>query len=448
MNTSTARSSHRHHRPSSALEPLESRRLLSGTWSTVDSTPNIDVAAMTTDAAGNVYAMDHGGNLREKLSTSADVQGSWTTIGQFASTAYHQFYAIAADGNGNVFIAGEGSGPSGGDGWQIYELPKGAPQNGFQLVDDVPSGMVDASSANGLTVDAAGNLFAVGDVAVPNKTSGHNKSDTIYWTTRQGSFDATTGTWTFRTLDQISSGVAHNVSMINSGPAAGLYVVGDLGQGWGQNWVVRRSTDGGKTWSQVDNYRYDSTNSAVSQPLGITEDLAGNLYVAGYGEQAKITGYFNRKTPQYTNIPHWLVRKSTDGGLSWTVDSDFQYSPSSFDKATGIGVDQAGNIYVAGIARDSSNVVHAVVRSNEGGWHNVDDYSNAFYRAFAVDSANNLYAGGDDSTGSLIRSAPASAPATSSTSSPFSSTLIKPSDATSSDTSTSWLISPDQSLLT
>lgn len=421
------------------LEVMEPRRLMSGAWTTVDAVPNSEVAAMTTDAAGNVYAMDYGGAVREKLSTSADVPGSWTTIAQFASTAYHQFYSIAADGNGNVFIAGEGPGPSGGDAWQVYELPKGAPQGGFQLIDDVPSGLKDASAAEGLALDAAGNIYVVGDVAVPNKnTKTYNESDTIYWTARQGSYDAATGTWSFRTVDQISSGVAHGVSIINSGSVAGIYVVGDLGQGWGQTWVVRKSTDGGKTWTQSDSYRYDSSGIAVSFPRGIVEDLAGNLYVAGYGEKATITGY-NRKTPQYSYIPHWLVRKSSDGGISWSVDDDFQYSPSVFAKAAGIGVDQAGNVYVAGIARDSSNVSHAVVRDNQGGWHNVDDYGQAWYGAFAVDSVNDLFAGGADSSGSVIRSAPASTIPSSTASPAFSTTLITTSNTTSSDSSTSWL---------
>lgn len=433
MNTSNARRS-------CAIEGLECRRLMSGAWTTVDTVANSEIAAMTTDAAGNVYAMDYGGAVREKLSTSADVPGSWTTIGQFASTAYHQFYSIAADGNGNVFIAGEGLGPSGGDDWQIYELPKGVSQGGFQLIDDVPSGIKDASVAEGLAVDAAGNIYAVGDVAVPNKnTKTYSESDTIYWTARQGFYDATTSTWSFRTVDQISSGVAHGVSIISSGSAAGIYVVGDLGQGWGQTWVVRKSTDGGRTWTQSDSYRYDSTGIAVSMPRGIVEDLAGNLYVAGYGEKATITGWINRKTPQYSYIPHWLVRKSSDGGISWSVDDDFQYSSSSFTKAAGIGVDQAGNVYVAGLGHDSSNVIHAVVRGNQGGWHNVDDYEQAWYNAFAVDSVNDLYAGGAGSSASVIRSAPAFTSPSSTPSPTFSATLITMSETASSDSSTLWL---------
>jgi hypothetical protein len=75
------------------------------------------------------------------------------------------------------------------------------------------------------------------------------------------------------------------------------FVVGS-GKGGGkkgadQQWYVRRSLNGGVTWSTVDTYLGGSAR-------GIGADGAGNVYVVG------------------SNAGHWIVRRSNNGGGSWT----------------------------------------------------------------------------------------------------------------------------------
>src|SRR5439155_17629554 len=65
-----------------------------------------------------------------------------------------------------------------------------------------------------------------------------------------------------------------------------------------QYWYVRRSLDGGATWSTVDAY-------AGGQAKGIGADAPGNIYAVG------------------ANGSHWIVRKSTNGGASWATVDDF-----------------------------------------------------------------------------------------------------------------------------
>jgi len=67
---------------------------------------------------------------------------------------------------------------------------------------------------------------------------------------------------------------------------------------------VRRSTDGGATWSTIESFQLQRGLYAVAQI--IAADVAGNIYVAGSGN-VTIKGKTTR---------HWLVRKSSDGGNS------------------------------------------------------------------------------------------------------------------------------------
>src|SRR5205085_12168437 len=113
-----------------------------------------------------------------------------------------------------------------------------------------------------------------------------------------------------------------------SGPSAGVYVVGSSAG----NWVVRKSANGGGTWSQTDSFRYDTVGNAGSVAMGVTSDSAGKVYVVGYGAKSAITGYDNHHAPIYSRLPaHWLVRSSATGNSGlWSVNDDYQLSSIDF----------------------------------------------------------------------------------------------------------------------
>jgi len=162
---------------------------------------------------------------------------------------------------------------------------------------------------------------------------------------------------------------------------------------------VRRSTDAGKTWSNVDTFQLASANSA--RALGIGADAGGSLYVVGRGNT----------TSKGATIHHWLVRKSTDGGISWSTVDDFQPSGSRAE-ARAFAATSNGDLYVAGMTTDGSNAgTHWIVRKSPGAtgpWATYDDYQYAagvwsLPYAMAADASGNLFVGGAGSDHWLIK---------------------------------------------
>lgn len=391
------------------IESLEVRSLLSA-WSTVDSFPASSVQAMAADSAGNVYAAEPG-LVREKPAAAPDAPGSWTTLASLPGVGVE---GIAVDANGNIFLTGH---LAFGGSWSTphfatWELPKGS--GSAILLDDAGAGV----GGCGIALDSAGNVYAVGRLNVATR---HGTLDD--WTVRKGTYDASTGAWSFATVDQLATnseacGVSIVTTTINGAPSTGVYVAGTVGS----SWVVRKSADGGRTWNQVDSSPVVGTTTLGAQAFGVAGDLAGDVYVDGTWTTATPTGSGPNKKPIYSYSQTWTVRKSTDGGATWSTDNSYSYPLSSQTPTPrGIGADSAGNMYAIGYAYDSANVAHAIIRSNAGGsWATVDDYmgasgTGASYRgfaAFAVDSGGNLYAGGGDNTnGWMIRSAQGAAPA-------------------------------------
>lgn len=404
------------------VEPLERRTLMSA-WA-VDDMPLMNGASVTSMAAdreGNVYAAGYAvasdGTtdlpiIREKA------QGSWSTI--YLNSASGGIHALAVDAAGDVFAAGITSGsptPS------RFLLERPAGQSAFSPIDAPRAG-----DFTGLTVDAAGDVFVVGSDAMTT-----NRTTTDDWVVRERA----AGTSAFVELDRVKGADAKSVCTIDSGPAAGIYVVGKYSND--QHWIVRKSSDGGRTWSQVDQFQYDPNGIARSNPQGIASDPNGNVYVVGNAQATTITGYTKVKgklQPVYGNSgDHWIVRKSGDGGATWSIDDNYQMAPSKGSSALGAGTDLAGNLYVVGEAIDASGVDHALVRTNAGGWHTIDDEpaaaGSARYMSFTADASGTLYAGGfQGGAGWIIRSAPGpTAPATVLTSSPLQVTDRLATDA-------------------
>jgi len=154
---------------------------------------------------------------------------------------------------------------------------------------------------------------------------------------------------------------------------------GDDASGVGHGIVLKTDT------TQVTWYFSDDTNPSTSQYESMVWDLGhdsnGNLYSVGQ--------LWPNNTP---GVAHWYVRKSSDGGLSWSTlfepdGSLYQYTPGQWVYPTGFAADNSGNIYVVGGGRDATVVgsgknakvqstIHWLVRkSADGGqtWRLVDD---------------------------------------------------------------------------
>src|SRR5438093_13476270 len=129
------------------------------------------------------------------------------------------------------------------------------------------------------------------------------------------------------------------------------------------HWIVRRTSDGGLTWTTVDDY---APGGILTQPNGIAVDAAGNVYVAGAADFAN---------PYYDT--HWVIRKGIGGTNFSSVDS-FPTSSS----ANAVYAHPIAGIFAAGNGPIATNKFGAVAngwvvrRSTDGGaiWNTVDAF--------------------------------------------------------------------------
>ena len=232
---------------------------------------------------------------------------------------------------------------------------------------------------------------SVGDVYVAGYADGYG------WMIRKG-----VGGQNFTTVDTLPSG-GLGASSLFVHPVAGVLAAGQadvvINGKTVRAWVVRRSLDGGATWQSVDTFYGTKPGGAYyfGRANAIGADSLGNIYVAGS------LAIPNKSSTSW----EWVVRKSSDSGLSWNTVDAFQLSSGYNAGATGFVADSNGNLFVAGNATSGSSWFW-LVRENPGGtstWQTVDafQYVTGLWSAAAAitaDASGHVFVGGsgDDGT--------------------------------------------------
>lgn len=351
---------------------------------------------------------------------------------------------IVAIPSGEVFASGSATDASGVLHGTVLKANPADP-NWFFSDDTKPAGSY-SSVVRKSTFDSLGRLYSIGQIQALPSTSGIS-----YWLTRLSSDSGLT--WSTVDTYQYASGQPINATGATADDQGNIYAVG-----WARasspkkntagnlHWLVRKSGDGGQSWSLADDFEGPATGfgasgagfvpgagifvvgsefvgeawrvrrsltgnagswTTVDGPLaggaaqGVGSDGVGNIYVAG--SLFIITQPATRNTPA-VGYNAWGVRKSSDGGTTWvTVDL---LGARTFAKA--VGNDAAGNAIVVGLATDAQNKNHWIVRRLDplAGWQTIDDFQLApGYSAVAsgvtVDSEGNLLVAGygSDATG-------------------------------------------------
>jgi len=124
-----------------------------------------------------------------------------------------------------------------------------------------------------------------------------------------------------------------------------------------KNWVVRKSTDQGATWKTIDDY-------APGGARAVTVDENGVVYVVG-----------SKGRPDLGGVRMGVVRKSTDGGVTWT-QKEFSQIDYFTTAAAGIGT----GIFLGGVKKATNTsapvqwqIIHNLAGTDDYPWYEVDD---------------------------------------------------------------------------
>jgi len=252
---------------------------------------------------------------------------------------------------GDVYATGGGQLGT-GLGWLVRRRAAGSP--GFAAVDVDRSGRT-AGAGWDLAYHPQHGIFAVGEV-------------NGIWTVR-GSLSGDLGSWatkdSFTVRRQWGGGQARSVLVAGNGD---VFVAGSAysQKTYKNHWVVRRSTDGGGTWTIVDDVAPGGTQAAAH---GIAEDGRGGFLACGYVMQKQPDGSFKQ---------HWIVRRGnlvtktirqkgqtlTTLVWEWATIDDYQIAPGQNAWANVVTVDAQGNVFTSGSGRDGQGIERMVVRTS------------------------------------------------------------------------------------
>ena len=348
------------------LAPLTST-IAQSTWETVDAITPWRGRAIAADSAGNFIslALDDSNSTTGPVSTavslSIDTGLTWQTVGSIPGYALR----LTAAPDGTLYATGNRSATVSGKAFVWFSLDHGT----NWTVSDPWTGQTQTNAllSSDLAAAPSGAVYLCGFIVQEGK-----------WVVRKGQQTPSGLVWT--TVDTFAGVQPYSIA-IRPGPTGQPDYIVVCGKA-SSFWTVRRSADGGATWTTVEN---TSLGTAFSVAVGAN----GDIYVDGASSASIITGtnvtttiVHHQKvvTTNYTTttVPAWLVQKSTDDGASWTnVDFVVTGYPAFTRSLT---VDALGRVFAVGFLWTASDTW--IVRgSADGGatWITTDTFLPAGY---------------------------------------------------------------------
>lgn len=347
-------------------------------WQTVDDWPSPEEslgnpalsassADIAADAWGKLFAVGSGtwvtgdplpdgfGLVRASAAASAGQPGTWLSPDPYAGPNEEDWRSAHYRGvtrdpaSGRILVVGELRPRTSYDpAWLVRESADGG---ATWVTTDLQPNLDGStwSSCADIQVDPRdGTVYAVGRT-LSSVNNGWGQST---WIVRRRKPTESA----FTTVDRIVQTTAAEAWQVAFHPDLGVVVVGatEAGRTSSPGWTVRTSLHGEPgTWVTRERF-VDSKEwlRSVAQAAMVTP--GGTLYVAGSAYNAK------------TGKNHWMVRTSTDGGITWAI-SDNVVPAGSDAMVTGLALLGLDRPVACGYARDASGALRWWVRCGTPG---------------------------------------------------------------------------------
>ena len=298
--------------------------------------------AITVDKSGNVYIT--GRSQGDFATIKYDSLGNelWVALyngpGNFGEDAYD----IAVDDSGNVFVTGTSFGATGSfdyatvkydsSGNELWVSRYNGPSNGFD-------------GENSLTIDAAGNVYITG---WSRGNQGPDSTKLFDYATIKYASDGSE-LWAARYNGPAQGNdMAEAIAVDDSG---NVYVTGrsEGVNSSGDYATIKYDSSGNQIWIN----RYNGAGNGNDAATALALDDVGDVYVTGFSIGA---GTFE----DYTTIKY-----SSSGTQQWQIDYDGP--DDSFDFASAVAVDAAGNVFVTGYSDGDGRSVYTTIKYEQTG---------------------------------------------------------------------------------
>jgi hypothetical protein len=334
----------------------DSNYLAFGTTICVGGSSNVYAAGTITTTTG-----DFGERVYGVVRRSTNAGASWDTVDSFPD--WWEVKASTVSPAGTVVVVGQARTNSEMPRWLVRLSADGA--SNWRTVDEYEYAPGQQSGAVAVVAGNDGTIY-VGGWA--NGTSAG-----LHWVVRR-SVDK--GLSWNTVADETSTRLSPLMAMCRV--KAGLFLTGFSSQVASnqtiESWRIKRNTDNSAAWSDVDTWL--ASGSFSCQALGIAEDRNGILLAAGVqrfdggnhvdlvvrrsvdGGNTWTTSYVlnNGGFPKSVVAAvsgavflasDWFIRVTQDGGLTWT-GSNSSIPDYPYGAGAGMTTDAVGNIYVVG----------------------------------------------------------------------------------------------------
>jgi len=331
------------------------------TWNTFIGGDSFDYGyGIAVDGTGNVYMAGysvgvsgcpvHSAGTAALVARLAD-DGTFLWKVFLGEDGYDYGYAIAVDGTGNVYVAGNGAGRWGtpvrayyGSGTDAF-VAKLRPTDGAVVWNTFLGGK-GTDTGYSVAVDSAGDVYVAGaaGAAWGTPVRAYYGSGTDAFVAK---LDGMSGTLLWNTF--LGGSGSDYGQAVTSDESSGVYVSGYSTAAWGtpvrayygsgtDAFVAKlRPTDGAVVWNTFLGGSGTDTGRAVAV------DSAGDVYVAGAGAAwgTPVRPYYGSGTDAFV-----AKLRPTDGAVAWNTF----LGGSGTDTGYAVAVDSAGSVCVVGAA--------------------------------------------------------------------------------------------------